>query len=102
MARLRSENSTQFGPAATARLPAGAPARLCRNSADRFEELFERIEDAILERDDAVEAARQFEIVGRDQRGESAGADDPDQHLRDAGRSGVVEIAGRLVGQQDL
>src|SRR5216683_5279201 len=46
------------------------------------------VELAILERDDAVEAVGQLEIVGRDQRGEAAGADDLDEDLRDARRCG--------------
>src|ERR1700687_5936501 len=57
---------------------------------------------AILERDDAVEAMGEFEIVGRDQRGEALSADDLDEDRHDAGCGGVVEIAGRLVGEEDL
>src|SRR5947208_5038305 len=59
-------------------------------------------EHPVFEGDDAVEAAGEFEIVGRDQRRKTLGADNPDQRVHDAGRGRVIEIAGRLVGQQDL
>ena len=60
------------------------------------------LKSSVLQRDDSVEAAGQFEIMGGDQGGEALRTDDLDQRIHDARRGGVVEIAGRLVGQQDV
>src|ERR1051325_9717459 len=57
---------------------------------------------AVVQRDDAVEAAGEVEVVGRDQRGKATGADDSEQRLDHSFGGRVVEIAGRLVGQPDL
>src|SRR6266566_3425772 len=60
------------------------------------------LKSSVLQRDDAVEAAGEFEVVGGDQRRETLRAYDLDQRVHDAGGGGVVEIAGRLVGQQNV
>jgi hypothetical protein len=57
---------------------------------------------AVFEGDDAVEAMGEFEIVGRNEGGKALGADDLDQDRHDVRPGGVVEIAGRLVGEEDL
>src|SRR5437667_223293 len=56
-------------------------------------------EHPVFQGDDAVEAAGELEIVGRDQRREALGPNDLDQCAHDAGRGGVIEIAGRLSGR---
>ena len=63
----------------------------------------ERCEPAVFERDDAVEAAGEVEVVGGDQRREPAarGRSRSASSITPS-RGGVIEIAGRLVGQQDL
>ena len=61
-----------------------------------------RLQMSILEDDDAVEAVGEVEIVGRDQPGETAVADEVKERGEHALAGRVIEIAGRLVAEQDL
>jgi len=63
--------------------------------------LGDRFEPAVFEGDDMVEAAGEIEIVGRDQGGEAGMADELEEGVQDALAGRVVEIAGRLVAEQD-
>src|SRR6476646_6118350 len=57
---------------------------------------------SVFQRDGAVETGGEFEVVRRDQCRQAMRAYDLDQRLHDARRCGVIEIAGRLVGQKNL
>ena len=48
-----------------------------------------------------VEAAGEIEVVGRDQGGEAGVADEVEKGVQDAFAGRVVEVAGRLVAEQD-
>jgi hypothetical protein len=61
-----------------------------------------RLQPPVVQRDDAVEAVGEIEVVGGDQCREAAAANGLDQRFDDPFRRRVVEIAGRLVGQQNL
>ena len=56
---------------------------------------------SVLERHAAVHAAGELHVVGRDQRGEAGGAHELRQRVEHVVGGARVEIAGRLVGQQD-
>ncbi len=53
------------------------------------------------ERDDAIKAAGELEVVGCDQSGEPGAADEIEQRVHHAVAGRMVKIAGRLVGKQD-
>jgi hypothetical protein len=55
---------------------------------------------AVLEREDPVHVAGQFHVVGRDQGGGALVADHVVQGLEHSLGGGGIEVAGRLVGQQ--
>src|SRR5690349_12291466 len=57
-------------------------------------------DDAVLEREDAVHAAGELEVVRGDERGEAGLAHDVDERAHHVLGGVDVEIAGRLVAQQ--
>src|ERR1700722_17887618 len=71
--------------------------RECRR--DLRESAFDEV--TVLEADDAVEAACEVEVVRRDEGGKPGLADDLDENLHHVLGSMLVEIAGRLVAEQD-
>src|ERR1700682_4086141 len=101
MARPSGENTVLCRSQERATFSLRTPDLVRRLASNRDRSLG-RSELAVLERDDAVEAAGEFEVVGRYQYGKALGADDFDQGVHDAGRGGVIEVAGWFVGQQDL
>jgi hypothetical protein len=64
-------------------------------------ELVERPLPPVFECDDAVEAAGEIEVVGGDQCGEARVADEIEEGVQDTLAGRVVEVAGRLVAEQD-
>ena len=56
---------------------------------------------ALLQRDPPVHAAGKLQVVGGDDRGEARGAHELRERLKDVLGGARVEIAGRLVGEQD-
>ena len=50
----------------------------------------------------ALHPARHFRVVGREQRGETAGPDEFDQHVGDIRGGSGVEVAGRFVREQEF
>ena len=56
----------------------------------------------MLEGDDAIEAAGEIEIVGRDQCRETGTADQVEECLQHAFAGRLIEIAGWFVAEQDL
>src|SRR5690348_1981974 len=66
-----------------------------------FARLPDRLQLSILEGNDAVETPREVEVVGGNQCRETAVADEVEESCQNPLARRVVEIAGRLVGQQD-
>ena len=85
-----SECSRRLG-SAQAEAPATSGARPQRHLDDL----------AVLQRDAAVHARRELHVVGGDQRREAGGAHQLRQRVEHMVGGARVEIAGRLVGQQD-
>src|SRR5205814_8083097 len=61
----------------------------------------DRLQPPVFEADDAVEAAGELQVVGGDQSGQAGMAYEVEQCAHHAVAGRVVEVAGRLVGQQD-
>ena len=57
----------------------------------------ERLQSAVFERDDAVEAAREIEVVGGDQRREPVMADEVDKRAHHAVARCMVQISGGFI-----
>src|SRR6516165_6354547 len=79
----------------------GAEGLICLGAAFFVSTSAERLQSPILERHDAVEAVGEFEVVGSDQRGQAGMAHQVQQCAQHIVAGRVVEVAGRLVGQQD-
>ena len=64
--------------------------------------LVDRLQPAAIECNDPVEAAREIEVMCRNQRREPIIADEVQKRVEYAFAGRVIEIAGRLVAEQDL
>ena len=60
----------------------------------------QRDDQPVADRHPPVHARGEVQVVGRDERGEPRGAHDGDQRLEDVAGRVRVEVAGRLVGEQ--
>jgi hypothetical protein len=82
------------------------PSRLgsvrVRSRARRIAGSLDQPQPPVCQSDDAVEAAGEIEVVGRDQGGEAGMADELEEGVQYALAGRVVEVASRLVAEQDL
>ncbi len=60
------------------------------------------VTDAVLQAQDALAAARQLEVVGHEDQGRAALAVEPEDELDHRVRGVAVQVAGRLVAEEDL
>src|SRR5882757_1747056 len=72
-----------------------------RASSQPKTSLINGFQPAVFEGDDAVEAAGEIEVVRRDQGGEAGMTDEIEEGVEDAVAGRVIEVAGRLVAEQD-
>src|SRR5437660_11461667 len=63
--------------------------------------LIDGFQPPVFECDDAVEAAGEIEVVRRDQCGEPGMTDEIEEGAEDAVAGRVIQVAGRLVAEQD-
>src|SRR6516225_11155132 len=79
-----------------------ASTRFAFARARRIAASSEHTQPPVCECHDAVEAAGQIEIVSRDQSRETGVADEVEERVQHALARRVIEVAGRLVAEQNL
>src|SRR6202022_2238911 len=82
------------GHSGSLRLGSDSPLRRIAGSS-------QGLQPSVFERDNAVETAGEIEIVGGDQRGEAGVTGELEECVQYALAGRVIEVAGRLVAEQD-
>jgi hypothetical protein len=73
-----------------------------RSRARRIAGSLDQPQPPVCQSDDAIEAAGEIEIVGRDQGREAGIADEVEEAPQHTRAGGVIEVAGRLVAEQNF